>query len=65
VFNKSEYQIIPIESFSGMKVSKMSNTRKKNIEVLILNFKPQNVLPGIELHVREGSKRKDNQPSML
>ena len=65
LFSNKSYHIIPIQSFSGMKVSKTDKTRKKNLEVLILNFKPENHLPGIDLHIRENSKDKVKQPSML
>jgi len=34
------YHIVPVQSFSGMNVSKSDNGRKLNQEVLILNFSP-------------------------
>jgi DNA adenine methylase len=66
VFKEPEYQIIPIQSFSGMKVSKTNNKRKKNLEVVVLNYKPTNFLPGTEFFsIREKEESNNNQPSLL
>jgi DNA adenine methylase len=41
-FSSSKYHIIPIESYSGMRVAKNNTKRVKNEEVLVLNYIPLN-----------------------
>lgn len=66
IFNDSKYYILPIESFSGMKISKTDQKRKKNLEVLVMNFKPTHLLPGMNAYsVRQEIPETENQPTLL
>jgi hypothetical protein len=66
IFDDPKYYIVPIESFSGMKISKTDNKRKKNLEVLVLNFKPEHLLPGMEAYsMREKTNEAEKQPTLL
>jgi hypothetical protein len=66
IFDNPRYYIVPIESFSGMKISKTDNKRKKNLEVLVLNFKPSHLLPGMDAYsVREKKEETEKQPTLL
>lgn len=44
LFPRPSYQVVPVESFSGMKTSKTSTSRVRNREVLVLNFDPPSLV---------------------
>lgn len=48
IFKGSEYTILPVRSFSGMKAEKNGTARVENREVLILNFRPANIQESAE-----------------
>lgn len=52
-FDTDGYYVVPIHSYSGMRVAKYDNSRVKNEEVLVLNFPP----PDGRLNLPDGFQR--------
>lgn len=65
-FVGDEYYIIPIESYSGMRVAKHDSSRVKNREVLVMNFRPPYALPrGNPFKDQKLSREKDSEQTRL